>query len=401
MRLSRISLSLTLTLLLSIAARAQQIPVLTDSARISLITCGPGNELYSSFGHTAIRVYDPLQGIDYTYNYGTFDFDQPNFYLNFTRGNLLYMLSVGHYRNFVRVYRNENRSVHEQYLRLDADQRQALFEFVEWNAEPENRSYAYDYFFDNCSTRPRDVIAEVLGEKLVWDSSYVDHHRSIRSMCDDYILRTQPWGDLGIDICLGSRIDRTTSAWEHTYLPYELERAVDHAYVQVGDSVLPLVSQKWDVVVPEPTDNEVGWFAPQPVFVAVLLVVAMLVTFMRMGGWFAGFLEGTVFFLTGLLGVLLAFLWFGTSHATAAWNLNLAWALPTDLVFAMALFRRQRPAWVRWYAIFMLVLCALLLIFWGMLPQMLHYSLRFIVILKMFLALGVFRTWAGATAKSI
>lgn len=387
----QLSTLLTLVLFATGAIRAQEIPVLSPRAQVTMLTCGPGQELYSSFGHTALRVYDPQLGIDYVYNYGTFDFHQPNFYLNFTRGNLLYMLTVTTYKRFVRAYEYDNRSVVEQHLRLDEHQRQAVFEFLEVNALRENREYLYDYFFDNCSTRPRDVLVKVLGEQLVWDTAYVNDHRSIRQLCDDYIVRQQPWGDLGIDICLGSRIDQPSTAWEQTFLPPLLEIALDHASVRAGDSLLPLVNAKWPVVTPDHLPAQTDWLAPQPLFVALLLLLAMLVTFLRMKGWSARFIEAPVFMLVGFLGLTLLLLWFGTNHKTAAWNLNLAWAFPPDLIFGLMLLRKVRPRWVRGYALFTLAVGALLLIFWGMLPQMLHYSLRFIVILKLFLALGIFK----------
>ena len=140
---------------------------LSDQAQISIITCGPTQaELYSAFGHTAIRVYDSLQGIDDAYTYGMFSFNQPNFYLNFARGSSFYILGVQSYPDFRYTSIYYNRSVHEQKLNLSSEQKQKIFDFLQWNAQTENRSYRYDYFYDNCATRVRDAFKKALKEEV-------------------------------------------------------------------------------------------------------------------------------------------------------------------------------------------------------------------------------------------
>ncbi len=377
----------------SILANAQQqTPKLTEDSHVSLITCGPGEELYEAFGHTAILVYDPNLKIETVYNFGTFDFGQPNFYLNFTRGNLLYMLATSRFGRFTRAYVSYNRSVTEQILNLNLAQRQAIFDKLEWNALDENRDYLYDYFFDNCSTRPRDVIEYALGRIIVYDSSHVAVPRlTIRELVDSKIKREIPWGDLGIDICLGARLDQKSTAREYMYLPNELEKAFDNASIPTEEGLQPLVAKKLLLFEATPVALEKSWFAPQVVFVALLLLIAMVVTFFRAWHFNVRWIEGSIFLLTGLLGWLLLLLWFGTNHTAAGNNWNLVWAFPLHIFFAIALYRRQRPTWVRWYALFVIALSLACLLGWNFLPQMLHYSLKFIVLLQMFLAVGIFR----------
>ncbi len=368
------------------------VPVLTEGSRASLLTCGPGDQLYEAFGHTAILVHDPGLGIERVYNYGTFNFNQPNFYLNFTRGNLLYQLAVGRFTNFVRAYSYYDRSVHEQVLNLTLGQRQRLFEMLEENALPENRDYLYDYFFDNCSTRPRDIIEQAVGGIIRYDSSHVEMpRRSIRELVDRCIKRDMPWGDLGIDICLGSRIDRPATAREYTFLPEELELAFDHATILTDEGPKPLVKQGMVHYKAQPVVTEKSWFAPQPLFVGILLFIAVIVTFLRIAGRRASVIEGAVFVLIGLLGWSLLLLWLGTNHTSAANNWNLIWAFPAHLFYGIVLFRKKRPHWARRYTFGVIGLSLALLLSWGFLPQMLHYSLRFIVILQLFLAVGVLR----------
>lgn len=390
--LNRFSTFLLFLSLGVLATANATVPSLTDDSRASLITCGPGEELYEGFGHTAILVLDPNLGIDRVYNYGTFDFNQPNFYLNFTRGNLLYQLAVGRFSNFVRAYAYYDRSVHEQVLNLNLAQRQRLFEMLEENAQPENRDYLYDYFFDNCSTRPRDIIEASLGGIISYDSSHVEMPRkSIRQLVDRCIKRDMPWGDLGIDICLGSRIDRNATAREYTFLPGELELAFDHSTIFTDEGLQPLVMQKMVHYESEARVVGTSWFAPQPLFVGILLFLAVIVTFLRIAGKRTSVFEGTVFLLIGLLGWSLLLLWFGTNHTAATNNWNLVWAFPAHLFYGIALFKRERPKWVRMYTFGVIGISLALLLGWEFLPQMLHYSLRFIVILQLFLAVGVLR----------
>ena len=133
---------------------------LSDRSVVSLLTCSPGTELYSIFGHCAIRIHDPVNEIDKIYNYGTFDFDSPNFYMEFIKGKLFYFLSVSNFTFFKTTYIRMNRSIYEQVVDLSMDQRQSLYQYLENNHLPENRYYLYDFFFDNCATRIRDAFVK-------------------------------------------------------------------------------------------------------------------------------------------------------------------------------------------------------------------------------------------------
>ena len=141
-------------------------PQISKEARISLITISPGNQLYTRFGHSAIRINDPQQELDIVYNYGTFDFDTPGFYTKFLRGKLLYFLSVYSFDRMVRTYEYFNQSVYEQELNLTFEQKIAVYNFLNWNYLPDNRYYLYDFFYDNCSSRIRDVFQDVVKENL-------------------------------------------------------------------------------------------------------------------------------------------------------------------------------------------------------------------------------------------
>ena len=137
--------------LLSLSLFGQELPKLSQNAQISILTCGAGDQLYSAFGHTAFRVQDPTIGLDVVYNYGTFDFDKPNFYTNFAKGKLVYSLSRRSFERFLFEYEYEKRWVKEQILNLSNEEINTLFSYFENNYLPENRDYLYDPLFNNCS----------------------------------------------------------------------------------------------------------------------------------------------------------------------------------------------------------------------------------------------------------
>ncbi|MEQ8362537.1 MAG: DUF4105 domain-containing protein [Cyclobacteriaceae bacterium] len=366
------------SLLFSIHLSGQQIQ-LSERAHIGVITCAPfQGELYSAFGHSAIRVYDPENRIDYAYNYGTFDFNQPNFYLNFTRGNLLYKLSVQSYPNFRYNYLYYNRWVHEQIIDLNQEQKQKLFDYLQWNAQPENQEYLYDYFYNNCATKIRDVFAEALGEKIKFDDSYITTDYSIRDLTELY-LQEQPWGDLGIDICLGLPMDKKATPYDYMFLPDYIESSFNHASIVTENGVKPLVKE---TNTSEPQGDPMNFdSAPHPwVVFGILLVIVSGISFLdfknkKTSKW----IDITLLFVTGTIGCLLFILWVATDHKAAANNFNLLWALPTNLIAAFLLFGKQKEIMKKYYGL-LTGITLLLLITWALLPQQLNVFLIPVVI---------------------
>ena len=147
---------------------------LTGESEIAVMTLGPYQpELYSAFGHTAIRVSDPGIGIDWVFNYGVFDFEQENFYLNFAKGKMVYQLGLAYYEPFRDLYIGEDRDVKEQYLNLTLEEKQEFFDFLMNNRKPENREYLYNYVYDNCATKVPDVLGEIFGDRIKYDLSLI------------------------------------------------------------------------------------------------------------------------------------------------------------------------------------------------------------------------------------
>lgn len=342
---------------------------LSENAEIYVLTLGPyQGELYSAFGHSAIRVVDTTEGLDDIYNWGVFDFDQPNFYLNFARGYLYYKLGVHDYERFRDYYIYHNRFIHAQKLNLNKAQKQKLFDYLQWNSLPENQNYRYDYFYNNCATKVRDVMLTVFSDSVKFDGSYVKTDYSIRDLTDIY-LEQQPWGDLGIDICLGLPMDKKATPNDYMFLPDYIESGFNHATI----GSLPLVSETISVYESREEETKSSLFHPLTVFIVfAILVLALSIWDLRrkkLSKWFDALLFGVL----GLIGFLLFFLWFFTDHQAAALNFNLLWAFPLHLVVAFALFKDRK--WLVKYFLVYDVILSITILFWFLLPQQLNLDL--------------------------
>lgn len=349
---------------------------LSEQAEISVITCGPyQGELYSAFGHSAIRVYDPANQTDLAFNWGVFDFDQPNFYLNFARGFLYYKLGVYSYPHFRDHYVSYNRYVHEQVLDLNSFQKQKLFDYLEWNARPENVNYRYDYFYNNCATKVRDVFVEVFKDSVTFDGSYVTTDYTIRDLTDIY-LKHQPWGDLGIDICLGLPMDKRATPYEYMYLPDYIESGFDHATLNNK----PIIKNKIIAYQSMPEQIPSSILHPWVVFGLFLIVTAAISLYdwkrKKLSKWF----DITLFSIVGWVGVLLLLLWIATDHQAAARNFNLLWAFPLHAIAAIVLIKKGSQPLLFKYFLGTAILLVATLVFWFFLPQQLNVFLLPVVV---------------------
>ncbi|MBB6326225.1 hypothetical protein FHS59_001853 [Algoriphagus iocasae] len=352
---------------------------LTDSFaqqyRVSLLTCDPGEEIYSSFGHSAIRVLDQETGRDRVYNYGTFDFGAPNFVLNFAGGRLDYFLSVSTFDRFIAEYNYFHRSVREQELDLNQEQKLALIAFLETNYLPENRNYRYDFFFDNCATRIRDVMEEILGNQLVWhDEEQEAVDKSFRQLIDEKVFY-MPWSDLGIDLALGSRLDRDATPREEQFLPEYMEEAFARAMIEGDGPTRPLVKNERVILDFQPANESLGVINPYLLF-WILAIVFTAITFIgfRKKKLYIGF--DLVFFgILGIIGLVMTALWLGSDIPSTKWNWNILWAFPGHLILIPGLLSKTLKPWLRPYLLFALILADAAVVFWILGWQSFHPSL--------------------------
>jgi len=354
---------------------------LSREAEIHIVTCGRyQGELYSAFGHNAIRVKDHKKDIDLIYNYGVFNFNQPNFYLNFAKGYLYYRLAVMPYKPFKNNYISEKRYIHEQVLNLTHDQKQRLFDFLQWNAKPENRHYYYDYFYDNCATRIRDAVKKTFGDTVTFDGSYVQKDSTIRELCDLYLAH-QPWGDFGIDLALGLPMDKVLTPYQYMFLPEYIESGFNHAYILRKGQQKPLVEEKIITYKGEERDFDKTFFTPTLTFSLVFLL-GLFLSFLgykrnKSMFWF----DSIVLSFIGLLGWAFTGLWFLTDHDAAAQNMHLLWAIPVYFPLGLLLLKKRPPVWLSTFFQVTAIIHLLTLLTWFFLPQDLHNSLIPFVIL--------------------
>jgi len=346
---------------------------LSSHSRISILTCGPGEVLYEAFGHSAVRITDPAQGLDLVFNYGVFDFNQKNFYGNFAKGSMRYMLGLSTGEDFLNQYRNYNRSVREQVLNLDSLEKQSIVDYLSNNLKPENREYYYDYFDNNCSTKILELLDSALNHNVVFTYSDIIGTASFRSLIYDYTTYQQ-WGRFGIDLGLGSVIDRSVNGKQLNFLPDELEKTISKAKIRRGMIEFPLVSEN-KILFESPVyyGSESYFLLPAFLFSLILLILAIFWGFS--GGFPVGFMVVRSILLTvvGLLGIFLLSIWLFTNHKSAAWNYNILWANPIFFIVGSLIwiFEKRFRFFLSGFQYYLFAI----LFFWFIFPQQLNVNL--------------------------
>ena len=363
----RVLLIFNFSLLIFNSTEAQD----SSRLRISLLTCTPGEELYSIFGHSAIRVIDSNSVTDIVYNYGTFNFDDEGFYLKFIRGQLLYYISIEDFNGeygFKALYQETNRGMTEQVLNLSADEKKTIRHALNENLKEENRYYKYDFFLDNCTTRLRDLLKKNIHPQPVLPAVMPTNTR-FRQAIHQYLDKgKQYWSKLGIDILLGARTDAVMTAEQQQFLPDNLMKALDSC------KNIPLVQSSKDLYNIQSNNDGISWFTPMVFFSLLLLLFILLgLSKNKFAQAILKGLDGALFFLTGLLGVILIFMWTSTDHSMTKNNYNLLWAWPTHIL--MSFFTNSNRSFVKKYFLFTGLGLVVLLLVWFFLPQQMNNAL--------------------------
>jgi hypothetical protein len=344
----------------------------TDSShlRISLLTCSPGAELYSTFGHTAIRVTDSVRGIDMVYNYGTFDDRDPQFYVKFTKGIMIYSLSNYSFQEFLQEYQYEKRYVIEQNLNLTGEEKQRLYAALRENAQEQNRYYNYYFHTDNCTTRARDMIVQRSGATVSFKNILPEKVPSFRNLIHTYLDKgNQDWSKLGIDFLLGSNLDKKVTNESAMFLPDYLMKGLDSATADGR----PLVTQTSNVLPVTPVPPPATLFTPLFVFAALFNIIT-LISFSS-NKYAQGFLtvfDAIFFLLIGFLGLVMVTLWAIRVDTVCRDNYNLGWALPTHFFIAFVVYLKRK--WVQQYFRVVFVLTLLFAVCWLFIPQKINMA---------------------------
>lgn len=324
--------TLILSFLLTITALAQQPSEREDdiysNLEVSLLTCSPGDELYSAFGHTAIRVNDMV------FNYGMFNFNTEGFYIKFVSGQTDYELGVEMMDGFERQYERRNRSVIEQKLNLTKEEKAALFNALIENTRPENKTYRYNFVFDNCATRPRVKIEECLKGAIKYDVK--DENESYRKLIEKYVGEDS-WIKFGIDILIGAEADKTASFFDRLFLPDELMNAFATARRDNGER---LVTETKEIVSQDKDEDEDEDNGITPLAVAVIAMTIISIASLLFPRKLKA-LDFILFLATGLLGVVITFLCFFSLHPLVGENYNLLWLNPLHLIIPLTIFIKK------------------------------------------------------------
>ena len=386
----KLKLLLLLLLAFSFLTNAQQLK-LSNQAEISILTIGPGTLLMDAFGHNGFRVRDRERMLDVVFNYGTFDFDTPNFYLKFAQGKLNYKLSHKSYDDFFQAYIAQNRSIDEQILDLTRTQKQQVFDFLLNNARPENKYYLYDFFYDNCATKMKDVLKVSLNETLTFKQPNDFNPKTFRALIHEHVNRNS-WGSLGIDIALGSVIDKRATPEEHMFLPKYIHVFFEKA--TFTNSKKPIVKQP-RLLYKKKEKSISNIFLMSPLMIFGLLGILILwITYQDYKkGARTIWLDIGLFSITGFIGVILLLLWFATDHTATANNYNLLWAFPVNLLVVLQLLKKTPKRWFIKYLKFLIIMLCLLTLHWiigvqvfaiGLIPLFLALLIRYVYLVKFY-----------------
>ncbi len=353
--------------------------VLSDSAKVSLLTASPWDgAVYLYYGHTAISVQDDSTGLDTVFNYGYFDNTQPNFMWHFVRGETDYVLGVTSMAQFLAEYGRRGQGVYEQQLNLTATEKQRLFDALYVNSLPENREYRYNYFYDNCSTRPRDMIEKYTDATIQYlPSEKTQTYRDLIHEC----VEPYPWNKFGIDLVIGSDADEPIDVRQEMFLPAYLMHSFDGATINKADTLhYPLVKST-ETLLPigdqTKDGNEERWFTPMVGAFALLFItiIISILQIIKLNKTILPRVYDTILFsIAGIGGVVIFFLMFFSVHPATNPNWNFVWLNFFALIFAVLFWVKSARNAVYIYHFINFAVLSLFLLLWWLIPQNLPFA---------------------------
>lgn len=356
MQLKTYLLTLTCALFLFQANAQLQ---LSKESEVSILTIGPGFVLNDAFGHSAIRIKDPLQNIDLIFDYGRYDFQAKGFYLNFAKGKLDYEIGWTYSEDFISNYKLQQRRVTAQIINLTLKEKQNLFEGLQTNIQPQNKSYSYDFFYNNCATKIKDVLVDTSNKNISFLIPENFEQLSFRELIRSHVPQNS-WGGLGIDAALGSVIDRLASVEEHLFLPKYLDEILKHSKFDPEATKLVLRSEVLNQT--QKSKPSTFWWSP----LVILGLVSITIIGMTYYDWTSKsrnkFLDALLFFTTGSIGILILFLWFATDHTATAYNYNFLWAFGFNLLMLPTVLKPKPKKRFVGYLKFLILLLTLMLL---------------------------------------
>ncbi|TXD49141.1 DUF4105 domain-containing protein [Polaribacter sp. IC073] len=359
-------------------------------SEISIVTAGPGEELYEKFGHSAIRIKDPLLKLDLIYNYGIFDFNAPNFYSNFAQGKMYYLLARYDFKYFLASYKKDKRWLKQQVLNLNQTEKQQFFVYLENNALAENATYLYDPFFDNCASKLKDITQTILNEDVLLNSDKIENNKTLRGLMNQEIY-WNTWGNFGINLIAGTILDEKRNQLSYTYLPDYLYKTFENGKIKNGEKLIDLVKREDVLLNFDETDNSSSAFHPFTVFTFLLLLVVFITYKDFKNNKRTKYLDFIIFFTTGLIGVIITYLWIFSSHKTAPNNFNILWAFLPNLFVAFLILKEKARKWLQKYILILLLFLMIIPILWilgvqifpvAVMPLLVLFFIRYVFLYK-------------------
>jgi len=352
---ARFSLLLAISIINISAALSQD-----SSTEVYLLTCDPGPESYTMYGHSALRLYDMASGTDVVYNWGVFDFSTPNFNYKFAKGRLNYRLAAYSFNSFLNEYGPTNRSVYSQRVYMPDEELLKLKRLLNENLKPENIYYKYDFFRDNCATRIRDIIEDVYGDKLIYPENDDNTKVTFRRRIDEF-HKGVLWMDAGIDMLLGSPADEPCNFRESMFLPEYLMNNLSQAIVIDEDKRVMLLGPTEMIFTHERPVYDTGILKQPWFWLSVAFIVIFLFSVFIRNRAVQNAFDLVFWSVLTLLALLMIFLNYITDHEAMGQNFNMIWLNPLIPVAFYAIYSKYKLYWF-WRAqialsvIFMLVI---------------------------------------------
>ena len=352
---------LILTVLLFPNAFSQQ----SNDTIAYLLTCGPGTETYSIYGHSAVRVVIPDVNFDVVYNWGVFDFNTKNFAWKFAKGRLDYMVIAESSRGFLQGYFLEKRYVYSQRINLSSREMRIFTSMINENLKPENASYRYDFFYDDCSTRIRDLIEKSVGENLKYPPVERGKNPSFRDMVGKY-QNPYPWLKFGVDLIMGSTSDKEANFRNRMFLPVDMREELSKTLIRRDDKMIPLLQNPVTLIDFESPDVKPYILLSPPFIFTLVLIVIMVLAALTKSRKIIRWIDILIYSVFSILSVLMIFFNFFTDHLQMKMNFNMIWLNPFIIVsLLMLILNKTGLVWFR----LVFYISAIFLVLQFILPQ--------------------------------
>lgn len=336
----RTALFIILLLLLGIRSVAQQ-----SDTTFHLITCGPGTATYSIYGHSALLII--YNDKDSVYNWGMFTFDTDFFAWKFAKGRLDYFLGSEPLDSFLRSYFYEERYVISQKINLEAGEKKMIIDMIRVNLLPGNIAYRYDFFYDDCSTRIRDLLEKALGEKLVYPPEENGSIPTFREMTGKY-QKIYPWLQFGIDLIMGSPGDKKAGVRDRMFLPLDMMEGLSASTINRDGRQIPLLQSKIAILDFPPKIVSHSFYTTPFFIFSILLVVVIFLSLNMKNRSYISIMDFILFFIFAFLAILMIFFNFFTDHQQMRWNFNIVLFNPLLIMCLVSiLLNREGKIWFR------------------------------------------------------